>query len=518
MLVKEGKFMNKKIVSLTIGLVLILISFQYWVTLTEQMSPPSPEWSRSIQTNGHLQHYSKIRSVPTDKGYAISLLNFKRMDLLHCSLDMDCKQMWSTEELDTRKTTWSDGNTTYFIQNDSLIRSTRSGDQSVISPFVDNFAKSNDTLVYWNTDHQLVVQQRNKPAIPYTTEHPVYSSIIVDEHVFIITRNVRDNRLIIYEASNELRELFQIPTNSSEIIMSLSIFSLAKDEFSILFETQYNSGGSQNKTIRTSTFNLSKPQPPSFNKLEFVDKENGFELSDIRYPSVFKGNGQTSITFSAVYYDLTGSKASGIFVGDYDDSTIKSTSITKNDDNFIRPVMLSEDTVAYFRTNGKKQEFMYSSSALEKRVQSAEGLKGDYENALYALITLSFKGLLLIFLSFTWIIPALGISFMSLALFRKWHIPKLYHMTLGLHVVSLMAFQLVLFLTVFTSERIVIKAPYLTELWHVPLIIVLAAIGCFLPILLSRTSIIEDNWNPMIVLTTSLNLFILFILLGPYFL
>ena len=119
--------MNRKLKLYTIGLLLLLIGSQYWVNLNEQKAPPSPEWSRSFPTDEQASDYIKLQSVPTENGYAVSLLNFRQLDLYECSLTMDCEKTWSNSDLNAKKNTWSDGKTSYSLVEDSLIRSTVSG-------------------------------------------------------------------------------------------------------------------------------------------------------------------------------------------------------------------------------------------------------------------------------------------------------------------------------------------------------------------------------------------------------
>ncbi len=128
-----------------------------------------------------------------------------------------------------------------------------------------------------------------------------------------------------------------------------------------------------------------------------------------------------------------------------------------------------------------------------------------------------FVGLLLLLLSFTWLIPGLGIGFGTLALLQKFRKSYAFPVSLYVTTISLVTTQLVLFTSVFHPEKIVLKAPYLTEDWHVYLVVVLAGLISILPVLLSRTKVTDDNCNILILYTTGLNLFTLFVLFGPYF-
>lgn len=55
--------MKKSFKLITILLVIICISFQYSIALKEQKLPPSPDWSRSIETDNDGSKYFKLQSV-----------------------------------------------------------------------------------------------------------------------------------------------------------------------------------------------------------------------------------------------------------------------------------------------------------------------------------------------------------------------------------------------------------------------------------------------------------------------
>jgi len=386
-----------------------------------------------------------------------------------------------------------------------------------IATNVEDFAKSSDTLVYWRADQKLFIEQDGTASITLAVEHPVYATHIVDDHIYLISFDVSTYQYTVYEVTNNLQQLFQFTTARSEIIHSFNLFSLQDEQVGMLIESEIISGGNRRKSIRSASFNTLSPQTPLFSTLSFVDKETGSDLRDIRFPSVFTGKSGTYMTFSASMYDLTGTKVNQVFVGDYNDTIIEASAVTKTGNYFIRPHMINDDSVAYFKTNGKQQELMFSSSSSEYRELSARGLKGDAKEALYTFITLLFNGLLLVLLSFTWLIPAFFVSYGSLALMRKWYQTNVFIKTYFIQVCALLLFQLALFSKIFNSERMVTRAPYLTEVWHVSLVIFIAAIGCILPVVLSRTKITEDNSHLMILYATALNLMILFFLLGPYF-
>lgn len=509
--------MNKKLKIITTLLILLLIGFQYSIVLDGQKSLPSQNWSRSFTTNVSPGNYATIKNIPTKNGYAISLLDFDKMDFLTCTDDLQCNQVWSNSELNPYKNTWSDGENTYFIKKDSLIHSTSSGEVT-IAENVENFAKSDETLMYWLKDQRVVIQQDGKEPFSYTVENPVNTGMIVDDQNFIVTQNTRDNEFMVFDGNNGMMELFKFHLNSRENLSSMTFSSDGNSQYRLLLDTGVNSGGEMTKIIRSVSFNLTENQTPPLTELAFIDKESGAELFNIRSPFLYKGQtGLTSITFSAYMYNEFGQKVNKIFVGNYTQSPIEVSAVTKKGDLFINPSMINDQTIAYFRLNGSEKELMYSSTTEEKIAESKTVLPGDFKEAFYSLITLLFVGLMLLLLSFTWLLPGLGIGFGTLALLQKSRKPYAFPVSLYANTLGLVITQLVLFATVLHPEKIVLKAPYLTEVWHVFFVVILSGIGCILPVLLSRTKVTDENCNILILYTTGLNLFILFILLGPYF-
>ncbi|WP_019414989.1 hypothetical protein [Paenisporosarcina sp. TG20] len=509
--------MTNKLKYLSIGIILLLIGFQYTVVLDQQKSLPSPDWSRSFPSNVDAGNYSKIQNVPTDNGFAISLLDFEQLVFLHCSADLQCVNKWSNSQLNPYKNTWSDGETTYFIKDDSLIRKSTIGEEIKISPNVDNFIKSGDKLAFWLKNQKVIFQQENKQEISYAPEYPVNTGMFVDEHFFIITHNQRNNNYIVLDGSNNFNELFQFHINASESLLSINISNDSDAKFNLLLETQISSGGSTTKVLRTTSFELTENQNPSFKKIAFAEKESGIKLFNIRSPYLYQGETGSHITFSANMFDEDGDKVNKVFVGKYNQSLNEVSAVTKKGDLHVNPVFLNDQTIAYFRLDGKEKELMYSSSTAEKIAQSNTILKGDPISAFYSLFSLLFVGILLVLLSFTWIIPTLLLGYGTLAFLQKIRKSYAFPVSLYVNTIALVGSQFVIFSTMLHPEKILLKAPYLTEVWHVFLVLFIAGIGCILPVILSRTKVTDDNCNILILYTTGLNLFILFMLLGPYF-
>lgn len=508
--------MNKKLKLISIGLIALLVGFQYWIVLEDQKTTPSKEWSRTFPSNASVGNYAKLQMVPTETGYATSLLDFKKMDFLDCSKDMQCTHKWSKSDLDPYKNTWSDGDTTYFIKENSLIRSTTNGDNETISKNVENFDKSDKTLIYWSTDQQITIQQNDNQPVLYSTEFPIYTAMIVNEHVFVVTKNAKESDFTVFDATNEMKELFQFHLNSNETLLSMQISTDGDTQFSIMLDFEIIAGGSRNKVISIASFDLSGNQKLEFNKLEFVDKDSGVELFDIRTPSMFEGESGPKITFSAYMYDH-GEKVNKIFAGNYNSSLTEASAVTKKGDIYVKPVFVNDETIAYFKLNSTEKQLMYSSSNDEQKAISNSYLKGDGKEAFYTLISLLFIGIVLMLLAFTWLIPSLGIGYVTQAILKKRHKPYAYSVALWVNTIAHVFTQLILFSTIFHPERIVFNAPYLTEIWHVYLVIVIAGIGCLLPIFLSRIKATYDNSNQLILYTSIMNLIIIFLILGPYF-
>ncbi|WP_075618390.1 hypothetical protein [Paenisporosarcina indica] len=506
---------------ISLGIVLLMIVFQFWIVLNEQRTPSSSEWSRSFPSNVPAGDYAKIGSVPNEKGYAISLLNFKKMDLLQCSEEMQCTNTWSKSEVDPYKNTWSDGDTTYFItKDDSFIHSTSDDGDTEISPNVENFSKSDQTLVYWLTDQQVMIQQDDNQPVTYKTEFPIYTTLIADEHVFVVTQNIQKNLYIVLDGTNDFKELFQFRLSPNESISTMLISSDygIPGKYRLLLDMSKSSGGSITKVIRDMSFDLSEHQTADMSKLTFVDRNSDSNLFNVRNVFLQDDKTGTKITFSALMYDSYGEIVNKVFTGNYDDLVIEADAVTKKGDAYINPIFVNDGTIAYFRLDGDKKHLMYSSSSDAKIAQSADGLKGDVKESLFTLISLVFNGLVLILLSITWLIPTLILGYGTLSLLNKLYKPYAYTVAFYVNTIALVVSQLVLFNTLFNSEQIVSKAPYLTEAWHVSVVIIISGLLSILPVLLTRTKVNDDNFNMLILYTSGINLVCLFFLLGPYFL
>ena len=512
-----GEIMNKKIILISLTIFLLIIGFQYSIVLNEQKAPPSVDWSRSFTANASIGNYSKLYSVPTENGYTISLLDFEEMNILSCSEDILCSHIQTITELDPYKNIWSDGDTTYYIKPDDTFVRFTSGEETEISRDVEDFAKSGDTLVYWLTNQQVVIQQRDNEPVIHTPRYPVEEVMIENGHIFIVTLNLQENIYAVLDGTNSLTELFHFGLIPPESMSAMYISTEREGEYRLLIDTVKNSGGSVVKKIRSASFELSANQIPELTELTFVDQDTGVALYDVRNPSFFRGESGIHITFTANTNDPTGKKVNKVFTGNFDGLDIEAIAVTKNGDYYVRPLHINEQTIAYYKLSGNKKELMYSSTTDEKVAQSSKVQKGDIKEAFLTFFSLLFNGLVLILLSFAWLIPALFIGYLTLALLQKTWNPHAHTIAVFVNAVALVFTQIVMFIVLFNPERILLRAPYLTEVWHVSTVSVIAGILCILPVLLTRTKVTEDNFNKYLLFTTGLNLLIMVILIGPYF-
>ncbi|MET1014164.1 MAG: hypothetical protein ABWX61_06605 [Paenisporosarcina sp.] len=504
--------MNKTFKLITTLLIILFLGFQYSIFLNEQKIAPSPEWSRSLPTDGQVGDYYKLQSNPTEDGYSISRLTFKRWDYADCTYSLNCDQVWSKDNFDPQRQTWSDGNTSYFIEDETLYSASKPELNVPISSSVIDFTKNKDILVYWRTDNKLVVQRGNEEAQEYVTDEPVWKSMIVDDQVFVLYKSVIKNTIDINKVVNEkVMPFAQFKTKANESIHSMDLFSLNENQFGLFLEIGLKSGGARQKKIRSATISKINPEPITFSDITLVDKVSGEKLSEVNYPSVLKENNVTYMTFSANM-----SSGNHVFVGEFDPERIEAFPITKGGDLYTDPIMLNEDTVIYYKKVGPHKEMMYSSKLEENREISSKGLKGDSLEAFQNLFTQFFKGIMLALLSFLWIIPATGVSYILATQLQKRGNPFVSSIMYSSYIVVMLISQLSVFSQLLKPDLMVSRIPYLSETWHLYLILLTASVVSVLPLFLSRTKIIEDNANRAIVHVTLLNLVILFILLGPY--
>lgn len=497
---------------ITILLIITCLSFQYSIALKEQKLPPSSNWSRSFETDNQSDKYFKLQSVPTEKGYSISRTTFKQWDYVECTSDLDCQELWSVDDFNYKKDTWSDGHTSYFIKDDTLFSSTKHGVNNPISSSVVNFTKTKDILVYWKTDNTLVVQKGSGEPREYVTDEPVWKSIVVDDQVFIVSKSVKTNKVNISRVNETITPYTEFLARSYETIHSMGIFSLNKDQYVLHLEIGMKEGGSRKKSLRTAVLSKTNPADYKLSDIIFYDKKSGEKLRNMNYPSFFIGNNKILLTFSA-----TKSTGNHIFVGEYNPKLIEASAVSKSDNYYSHPLMINEGTIVYYKENRSGKVMMYSSTLEEKKEISANGLKGDAIEAFNLLFAHLFKGILLAMLSVLWIVPASFFSYLVLHLLRKYDIPFMYLWMYVSYMIALFIIQFLFFSQLLHPDTMVSKMIYLSETWHIYMILLISTIVSVLPVFLSLTKLDDDNTNRAIVHATVLNLVILFIVIGPYF-
>ncbi len=508
--------MNKSFKLITTLLILLSLTFQYFIALDEQKQPPSPEWSRSFPTDGKGTDYFKLQSVPTENGFGISRISFDRWDYVDCDTNLNCDQIWSKTDFNYRKQAWTDGDSTYYMKDETLFRSNNSNTGELVASSVIDFTKSKDLLVYWTKDNKLVVQKGNQGPKEYVTEEPVWQSFIVEDQVFVVYKSVITNTVIINQAKETLTPFAQFKTKANENLHSMHVFALNRNEYSILLEIGLKSAGARHKYIRTAIISKTSPEDPIFSDITFVDKVSGEKLRDMNNPLIFNGQGTPYLTFTATMSTKTGS-SNHIFVGELNSEKIEASVVTKSGDFYNHPVMLNEETIVFYKKVRSNQELMYSSSSEEKSELSENGLKGDAKEAFHSFFTQSFKGILLALLSFLWIVPATFISYFTGTHLQKRGNRHVSPLMYGSYIVTMLIIQILVFSQIFHADSIVSKIPYLSGILHLYLLLFIVSVVSVLPLLLSRTKISEDNANRAIVHATLLNLVILVILTGPYF-
>ena len=509
--------MNKTFKLITTLLILLGLSFQYSIALNEQRQPPSPEWSRSFPTDGKGTDYFKLQSVPTENGFGISKISFARWDYVDCDTSLNCEQIWSKTDFNYRTQTWTDGDSTYHIKDETLFRSSNPNTGVPISSSVIDFTKSKDTLVYWTKDNKLVVQRDNQEPIEYVSEEPVWQSFIVEDQVFVVYKSVVTNTVIIKQVNETLTPFAQFKTKANENLHSMHLFALNENDYSILLEIGLKSAGERHKYIRTARLAKTNPEDPIFSEISFVDKVSGEKLRYMSDPVIFNGEGSPYLTFTANMFNKKTGYSNHIFVGELNPDRIEASVVTKSGDFYSHPIMLNEETIVFYKWVKTKNVLMYASSSEEIRELSENGLKGDAMEAFHSFFTQSFKGILLALLSFLWIGPATFISyFIGTHLQKRGNVyvsPLMY----ASYMVMMVSSQVIVFSLFLQTSSIVSNVPYLSETWHLNLLILSTNVVSVLPILLSRTKINEDNANRAIVHATLLNLVILVIFIGPYF-
>ncbi|MEI4770467.1 hypothetical protein WAX74_12550 [Psychrobacillus sp. FJAT-51614] len=510
--------LKNKLIGLSILILVCIAGFLYWSTLQDQILPPSKDWSRSFQTNAIEGNFSKLHSVTEENGYTISLLDFNKLEVLSCDKELKCEGNRTIDDINTYKNSWSDQTDSYFIKENSLIHINKTSGEKIIAPEAVNFSKSENTLVYWTENNEVVILDS-----PFTIEksrfkskHPVYFVKILDNQIFVVTENKQEKLYTLYNITDNLTELFSFHIGGHENLLSVNIIQLKDMNYAIMLDKKVLAGGSSTKNIELAQFDLNKNQSSTFDKLSFLENETELALNDIQFPTVYQGQQGPIITFSASLYDPILGKINKIFVADLIDNTVKANAVTKVGNRYERSVLLNEETVAYLRMEGKNRILEYSSSNEIKKQETLAVMQGDYKAAFYTLLSNLINGFLLILFSIGWIILTFIVTYGSLFLFNKRRWVKSHEIAFVIHLVALFIFQSI-FLVKFTYiQSIIDRIPFITENWHFILLLLLAIILSTIPLFIVRHNVSEETFNLFVLYTTFMNLSILFILIGPY--
>ncbi|WP_313893254.1 hypothetical protein [Psychrobacillus sp.] len=508
--------MKNKIIWISTLIIAIFISFQYWNALQVQTAFPSEQWSRSFPITTEQSNYSKLQSVAHEDGYTISLLDFKKLVVLSCDSNMICETNRIIDELSTSRNTWSDHENSFYIRDNQLIHSTSQTAEVVIAANVMNFTKTDNTLIYWTEDQQVIVldQSFSKEQQRLQLAEPITFAKILNNEVFIVTENKKGQYFTVHHVSDQLSKLFTIPVNGPEVLSSMHILQLADGGYSFLLDTDILAGGKRTKTILAAPFDLSLNQSPTFSKLTFVDNEK--QLKNIRFPQIYQSEQGPIITFSASLNDMDGNRVDKVFVSNSFGDVVDVSAVTKIDNRYERSMLINDQTVVYFKMTGPNRSLEYSSSNEQIKQASNGIMEGDYLAAAYAVIGDLFNGLLLILFSFIWITITLAITYGVSSILHRIKLASAYKVAYMIHLIVLFSTQFVFFHKFSLLENLIFRMPYVTESWQFTIVLVASIIISTLPFLIFKYKVSEDTFHSIILYTTFMNVTILFFAIGPY--
>ncbi|MFJ8066086.1 hypothetical protein ACIQYS_15775 [Psychrobacillus sp. NPDC096426] len=510
--------MKNKLIIISTLIVLCLIGFQYWITLQIQTELPSNQWSRSFPVDTVESNFSKLQSVPAENGYTVSLLDFQKLIVLSCNMDLDCVEKRTIDTLNTYANSWSDETNSYYIKDNSLIHWNSSDGEKTIAQSVIDFAKTEDTLVYWTDDQNIIVLNS-----PYSAEERHYNTTeavkivrIIDNQIFVVTKNEKTELFTLYNLSKQPTQLFQFDVKAQEILSSLQIIQQTATNYLLLLDKKVSAGGSNTKNIEIASFNLSMHQSPIFNKLSFVENQTGLLLKNIQTPTIFQGKQGPIITFSSTFDDSSGENVTKIFVGDFSETIIQAHAVTKSGSRYERPILLNEQTVAYLKMNDINRSLAYSSADEAKKQASSGIMEGDYKAAFYTLIEKLFYGFLLVLFSIVWIIIALLLTYGTLIIMLKKRLAHSHRIAFLVHIVALLVIQMYFLFNFSSIDNFISHIPFIKEYWHFAILLLFSSILSTVPLYMLREKVSEDNFNVFVVYSTFMNLIVLFLLIGPY--
>lgn len=508
--------MKSKLTWISILLVLLFLGVQYWVTLQGHIQLPSAEWSRATELSDVKSNYSVIESVKEENGYTVTLKDLKKQDIFSCGEDLIyCSFERTITDGSTYNFTYNDVQNSYYIKDGQLIWSSN-GQEKVVAEATD-FTLDDEKIAYWDDDFQVVVLNR----VDLSEEHnfemekSVKFGKFVDNHLFIITEDPISRVFTAYLATEEPEQLFSFKVKSSENLQSIKLFADG-EKYGILLDIEVLAGGGRSKTIYYSAFEL-KGQQLELAKVNFKEKESNNRIEDIRHPYILESAAGNRIAFSGAGYDASGEYATKIFVGDFTPETIEAVPVTKKEEPSSRPHLLDEENVLFFALDGKDKALAYSSSEPDKVWASSQIGEGDFKAAFIKLLTILMNGMVLLLVSFLWFLPALALTYGMQYAFRRMNRPLSEQSLSYFHAAFLFTTQVAVFTKIYHFEGFVSRIPFIQEGWQLLLLLAICIVVSILPILLVRKKVTEDNFNSTIMYITFLNLVLLLIIIGPYF-
>lgn len=509
----------KKLIAFSTLILLVIVAFQYYITLKEQTSLPSEDWSRPYTIDVSPSNYNEIQSVASENGLAISIVDLKKnLTVLNCDHEMTCGEERKFEQIDTYKNTWSDQTNTYYIKDDRLIH-WNDGEERVIVESVDDFIIAADLLIYWNDENEVSVADRDTLSInaQFTTDQPIYSMEMVGEQLFVVLKHTEASKYSVHLYDRGLTKLLEFPIRQAESLLDVKI--VVDERYHLLVQKQVTEGGGRTISYYTAPFDhLKSDQPISLKKVNFSDADTGAKLMDVINAELYYDKGGPRVTFSGAMYDPKGEKVHKIYTADYDKEEIIATAVTKKGQLFSRPLQVNDDTILFLKLDANDRFLNYASSKEQKLVESSGIMEGDYQATAYQLITLMMNGIMLLLLSIIWLMPGLAIVYATQNIWRRFNHQVPYKSLVAVYVFALLTFQIIGFFKLINEAAIIYNVPFISEPWQLVGLLILSMALTLLPLLVAKMKITEDDFNTIILYITLMDLTTLFLLIGPYIL
>jgi len=509
---------KSKLTWVSILLIIVFMGIQYWVTLQEHVKLPSSEWSRTKPLFEGKSDYASIQSVSEKTGTTITLKDLRKQDVLYCDADFtSCSKDRTITDGSTHKFTYNDQQQSIYIEGDQLVIETTEGKNQIAE--ASNFTVGNGKIAYWTEDFRVVVMDKETEQEIQTIQlkQPIRTGGFIDGQLIVLTEDVQSRELTGFLMDEKTTKLFSFKVKASENLQSIQMFSPKKDQFGILLDIEILAGGARSKMVTFATFTLEGEQQLQFNKLTFTDGDTGNRLEDVRNPNVLEGPEGSKIAFSASGFNAAG-YSTRIFIGDFSVERIEAHAATKSGELFSRPHLVDEENLLIFSIDGKEKSLSYSSADPTKIAESNKVGEGDLKTALIKFVTLLMNGMLLLLVSFLWFIPTFGLTYGTQYVLRKMYKPISEQNLFYLHAAYLFGIQVIIFTMLFNVEPFVANIPFLNHVWQLILLLAGCILISLLPVLWIHKKVTEDNFNSFIMYLTFMNLVILLILTGPYFL